>query len=124
MGLCFEQRASAWKIRLSGALAGLVGLFALGFLAMPSPAATTCKLQTFELPVKMVGTRAVTTLGINGTEVPLVVDSGAFFSFLTHAAAQQLNLRIDPLPFGFHIEGVTGRVDAGMTTVKLSLIHI
>ncbi|HEY4081089.1 MAG TPA: aspartyl protease family protein [Burkholderiaceae bacterium] len=85
---------------------------------LPKPASAACKLQTLELPVTMVGLRAVTTLGINGTEVPLIVDSGAFYSFLTHAAAQQLNLRIGSLPYGFRIEGLTGSVDAGLTTVK------
>lgn len=87
-------------------------------LMLPKPASAACDLKFIELPVTMVGLRAVTTLGINGTDVPLIVDSGAFYSFLTHAAAQQLNLRVGPLPYGFRVEGLTGSVDAGLTTVK------
>ena len=52
-------------------------------LALPLTAGAACQVETLELPVKMVGSRAIATVGINGTAVPLMVDSGAFFSFLT-----------------------------------------
>ena len=71
-----------------------------------------------ELPVKMVGGRAIATVGIDGTPVPLVVDSGAFFSFLTEAAASQLKLRIQPTPPGLEVYGLAGKVRTHMTTVK------
>lgn len=81
-----------------------------------------CQVQTLELPVKMVGSRAVATVGINGTPVPLTVDSGAFYSMLTDAAAAQLELRLRPMD-RLRVEGVTGRVDAHVTTVdKLQLL--
>ncbi|HEY9066910.1 MAG TPA: aspartyl protease family protein [Burkholderiaceae bacterium] len=69
------------------------------------------------MPVTMVGTRAVARVGINGTEVPLTLDSGAFFSFLTEAAAQQLELPLRGL-YGTKVRGLTGSVDARLTTVK------
>jgi len=86
-------------------------------LQCPAPSWAACRIQRMELPVKMVGRRAIATVGIGGVEVPLVVDSGAFFSFLTEAAAAQLNLRTHDLPRGFRIEGLAGQVEARVATV-------
>ena len=97
----------------------LVGL-ALALL-LPALAQAACEIQPLELPVKMVGSRAVATVGINGTPVPLTVDSGAFYSMLTDAAAAQLKLRLDPNS-GVRVYGITGKVDTQLTTVdKLEL---
>jgi len=96
-----------------GLLAGALAALAQAAAAAPTP----CKLGLLELPVKMIGTRAIATVGINGKEVPLVVDSGAFYSFLTESAAAQLDLHLHPLPFGLEIMGLTGRVKARATTV-------
>ena len=63
---------------------------------MPLVAHAACQVESVELPVRMVGPRAMATVGINGTPVPLIVDSGAFFSMLTDAAAAQLKLRCGP----------------------------
>ncbi len=97
------------------------GLLAAALLAAGMPAAHAaeerCSVQVMEMPVKMVGTRAIATVGINGTTVPLIVDSGAFFSMLTEAAAAQLKLKLHPLPYGLEIQGLTGKVDARMTVV-------
>src|SRR4051794_22303503 len=99
----------------AGALAALV-------LTLANPAHAACQVEMLELPVKMVGSRAVATVGVNGTPVPLTVDSGAFFSFLTEAAATQLKLPLRAAPPAMRIEGITGRVDARLTTVdKLQL---
>ena len=96
-----------------GLLAGVLAALAQAAAAAPTP----CKLSVLELPVRMDGVRAVATVGINGKEVPLVVDSGAFYSFLTASAAAQLDLHLYPLPFGMDIVGLTGRVKAQATTV-------
>ena len=95
-----------------------LGLLMVVVLAGQARAADPCKLSTLEIPVTLVGPRAVAKVRINGTEVSLMVDSGAFFSFLTHAAAQQLQLKVGSLPWGMRIEGLTGGVEAGLTTVK------
>jgi len=92
------------------------GAFAALVLAMPIAARAACQIETLDLPVKMIGSRAVATVGINGTPVPLTVDSGAFFSVLTPAAATQLNLRTRQFP-ALRVEGITGRMDARVTTV-------
>ena len=73
---------------------------------LPSHARCTAKMM--ELPVRMVGHRAIASIGINGTQVPMVVDSGAFFSSLSEATAAQLKLPLLSLPFGFQVQGLTG----------------
>ena len=97
------------------------GLVAAALLALGLQGAQAaeggCRIRLLEMPVKMVGSRAVATVGINGTDVPLIVDSGAFFSMLTDAAAAQLNLRLQRLPRGMELQGLTGKIDAQMTTV-------
>ena len=95
----------------------LAALLAAGFQC-PGVSQAACHLQVMELPVRMVGDRAIATVGIDGTPVPMVVDSGAFFSFLTEAAASQLKLRLKPMPPGVEIYGLAGKVRARMTTVE------
>ena len=92
--------------------AGLLVACATG---LPPVAYAACQIETEELPIRMVGSRATATLRINDAPVPMMVDSGAFFSFLTDAAASQLDLATKRN--GMRIQGVTGRVDARMTTV-------
>ena len=97
-------------------------LVAVG-LQWPGASQAGCRIQTLELPVKMVGSRAIATVGIGGTQVPLIVDTGAFYSMLTEAAAAQLNLKLAPLPTRVRVEGLSGQVDARMTTVpRLQLL--
>ena len=109
-------RAPAWARSLATALVA-VGL------QCPGVSQAGCHIQSLELPVKMVGNRAIATVGIGGTQVPLVVDTGAFFSMLTEAAASQLNLKVVPLPPRMTVNGLTGRISARMTTIpRLQLL--
>lgn len=71
-----------------------------------------------EIPVRIVDHRPVATLTLNGTEVPMLVDSGAFFSFLTESTATQLKLPLRRLPEDVQIWGHTGRVQARLTRVE------
>lgn len=87
-------------------------------LLLPVVALAECKLKALEMPVTMVGSRAIAAVGINGKEVKLMIDSGAFFSSLTDAAAAELQLPVSRLPFGVGVQGIVGKVDAQMTTVK------
>jgi predicted aspartyl protease/tetratricopeptide (TPR) repeat protein len=102
------------------ALARRLATSALLALALHLPTAShaRCQLKTLEIPVKMVDHRAIATVTIDGTPVPLIVDSGAFYSFLTEAAAQQLQLATRPVPFGLRVDGLTGSVHTRMTQVK------
>jgi tetratricopeptide (TPR) repeat protein/predicted aspartyl protease len=103
------------RAAVSRAFAG--ALFVLG-LSCPLAAGAACSIKVMELPVKMVGQRAVATVDINGKQVPLIVDSGMFFSMLTEAAAAQLNLKLGPMPRGMGVKGLTGKVEAQATTVS------
>jgi len=107
----------AWRAWVAGALA------AIGLQCPATGEAAGCSVKMIELPVKMVGRRAIATVQINGTDAPLFVDSGAFFSFLTEAAAEQLHLSTHPLPRGMEIIGLAGRMEARATTVhRLGLL--
>ena len=88
-------------------------------LEVPARGQEACSFKVGQIPVTMVGTRPIATVGINGTEVPLLVDSGAFFSALTDAATAQLELPVKRFPGGMKVSGLTGRIDARMTTVKV-----
>jgi len=97
----------------------LLALAALGLAASAGPAAAACKLDKFaELPVTMQGLRPIVSAKINGADVRLIADSGAFFSMLTPGAAARLGLRVGATPFGLHVMGVTGEAQTGLTTVK------
>ncbi len=77
---------------------GLASALTALALLLPAAAYSNCKITTAELPGTMVGTRAIATVHINGTSVPMMLDSGAFYSFLTEAAAAQLKLRLRWMP--------------------------
>lgn len=58
--------------------------------------AAECKLlRLAEMPVTMNGLRPIVTAQINGTDALFTLDSGAFWSMLTPAAAAQYKLRLD-----------------------------
>ena len=111
-----SARPRSWGQALGKALA----MASATLLLVPGLAHAACKLQTFELPVTMTGMRAIVKLGINGQQVPFILDSGAFRSTLSAGAAEQLNLEVHSLPnaYDFEVHGVTGKMDAGLTTVK------
>jgi predicted aspartyl protease/tetratricopeptide (TPR) repeat protein len=95
--------------------AALLGLALASFTALAvEPCVAT---RAIEMPVEMIGPRAVVQVGINGTQVPLVVDSGAFFSFLSPAVADRLKLKLGELSAFMTIEGMAGEIEARLTTV-------
>lgn len=97
------MRALCWAL-LAGAAAG--------------PAQAECRLQQLTMPVHIVEKRPLATLTLNGTEVQLLVDSGAFFSMLSVATATQLNLPLRALPNSLRIQGFTGEIEAQRTRVE------
>lgn len=82
-----------------------------------------CHLSQMEIPVSVVNHRPMATLTLNGTEVPMLLDSGAYFSVLPLSTATQLGLRLQPAPSTVVAKGYTGKVqDLRMTRVdKVSL---
>ena len=91
-------------------------------LASLSMAATSawagCKLEQMEIPIRIVDRRPIATLTLNGTEVPMLVDSGAFYSMLTASIAAQLKLPSRNMPPGWRIEGHTGRIETKLARVE------
>ncbi len=77
-----------------------------------------CALSQMEMPVRIVDRRPIATLKLNGTAVDMLVDSGAFYSFLSAATAEQLKLRLRKLPPNLVIHGYTGQIEAKQTRVE------
>jgi predicted aspartyl protease len=71
-----------------------------------------------EIPVRIVDHRPIATVTLNGVEVPMLVDSGAFYSMLSASTATQLQLPLRSLPFGTRIEGYTGPIEVRRTRVE------
>ena len=90
-------------------------LLALSLLA-PAGALAACHLKVAELPVHMAGTRAIAMVGINDQQVPMMVDTGAFYSFLNESTAAQLGLSAHRQP-DLAVTGITGRVNVRVATV-------
>lgn len=97
-------------------------LLLLLFLLAPllTHAADGCKLNRIAaLPVTMNGLRPTVEAQINGSPALFTLDSGAFWSMLSPASAQQYQLRLDynRVP-GLYIEGIGGSARVSVTTVK------
>ncbi len=82
-----------------------------GALCLPFLADAECKREAVDLPVTISGTRALTDAKINHQDVRLMVDSGAFFSMLSAAKADELKLKRGPAPYGLELKGVGGATD-------------
>ena len=78
-----------------------------------------CKIQKLaELPVTMSDLRPTIHAKIEGHDIRLMADSGAFFSTLSQGAAAELKLPTRPAPFGFSVVGIGGEATTSLTTVK------
>ena len=100
-----------WKSGLGRALV-LVGLTASGITH-----AECVMTKLAELPVTMVGHRPIIPAKVNGTDISLLVDSGAYYSNLSRSAANRLNLVQHSLPLNYNPRGVFGESLATRTTV-------
>ncbi len=72
------------------ALAALVGA---ACLASGGPVWADCKMKALPIEVTMVGLKPTVAAKIDGQDVKLVVDSGAFFNSLTASFALERNLK-------------------------------
>jgi tetratricopeptide (TPR) repeat protein/predicted aspartyl protease len=80
-------------------------------LAGPAAFAGKCEMQQYlELPVTMIGLQPTVDAKINGADVRMEVDSGAFYSLISATQAAHLKLPTGPAPAGYAIAGVGGRV--------------
>ncbi|MBT2188843.1 aspartyl protease family protein [Sphingobium nicotianae] len=85
-----------------------------------APAASAkCEIEMLAvLPVTMHGRSPTTDGEINGRPVHFIIDSGAFYSTLSPAIARELKLPTTPLPPQFHMRGIGGEANAGLTKVR------
>ncbi|MET3651985.1 aspartyl protease family protein [Dyella japonica] len=81
--------------------------------------ADECHLASYgTLPVEMVGSRATTWVKINGTRTRFILDTGAFFNFMSNANAASLGLKLEPAPFGYRMTGIGGSTNIQQAHVK------
>lgn len=101
--------------RVPAARAALIAL-----LVSPGPAlAASCKLTPLaQLPIIMQRSSPMVAAKINGKDVRFIVDSGSFFSILSPASAQALNLPQTLAPTGFMVNGIGGATQPMIATVR------
>jgi tetratricopeptide (TPR) repeat protein len=104
---------------LEGAGCRTAAWLALLLWVPASGLAAQCQLKRAEIPVTMNGLRPTLTAQINGVDALFTLDSGAFWSSITPAAADQYKLHPDSsrLP-GLYVIGVNGRADMKVATVN------
>ncbi|HEY9131491.1 MAG TPA: aspartyl protease family protein [Dyella sp.] len=91
----------------------------LGALLAGRAVADDCKLREYgTLQVNMVGDRATTLVKINGVSTRFILDTGAFFNFMSNANASALGLELEPMPWGYRISGIGGSASVQQTRVK------
>jgi predicted aspartyl protease/tetratricopeptide (TPR) repeat protein len=99
-------------VRFCIAVAGML------FVASPTWAAE-CHLETYgSLQVDMIGEQPTTLVKINGTDMRFMLDTGAFYSTMSHADAETLGLKARALPLGIRFGGVGGAFTAQHTRIK------
>jgi len=111
---CFFRKMPV-RILISTAVALVAGI-----LALPASAETKkCSVgMLLELPVTMSYMRPLVPATINGHDIKLIADSGAFYSNISPGSAAELSLKLAPAPMGFEISGVGGSTSVSIATVK------
>jgi predicted aspartyl protease/cytochrome c-type biogenesis protein CcmH/NrfG len=96
-----------------------LGCLGIGVLLASQAWADGCQLKDYgTLPVEMVGSRATTTVKINGNSTRFILDTGAFFNTMSKANAASLGLKLEPAPFGYRITGIGGTANVEQAHVK------
>jgi Aspartyl protease len=71
-----------------------------------------------ELPITMKDSQPTIVAKINGSEARFIMDSGAFYSMMSSATAEQYSLKPAPRLYTLTIRGVGGVQKAQVTVVK------
>jgi predicted aspartyl protease len=88
-------------------------------IAPISASVGACKFNSTELRVTMSDLHPIIKARINGAEVGLIVDSGAFYSFLSPSTASQLKLVLSRPPGKLVLTGAGGhKADVWWTSVQ------
>ena len=102
------------RIKVAGITIGV--LAGVAWATMPALASAECKVAVAaELPVTMAGRRPMVTAKFGDKTARFILDSGAFYSTLSLASAQEFGLKVIDLPF-LHVRGVGGSANAGAAT--------
>jgi tetratricopeptide (TPR) repeat protein/predicted aspartyl protease len=98
---------------------GVIAALLLGALVpIEAWAADKCAVGVLaELPVTMVGRRPMVSAAFGGKTARFILDSGAFYSTLSRASAQEFGLPIRGLD-GFRVSGIGGDSSAGVAAAK------
>ena len=81
-------------------------------------AADKCQIAAAEVNVTMEDSHAHIPAKINGAAVSLILDSGAFWSVLSPAVAEELKLPQHMAPYGLQMEGIGGTSQVSIARVK------
>jgi tetratricopeptide (TPR) repeat protein/predicted aspartyl protease len=98
---------------------GLLAMAATALTGLSAPASAACELARYaELPITMMGARPIVVAKIGGKDARFIVDSGAFYSTISQAAALEFGLKLTPAPAYFRIKGVNGDASVSTTTTR------
>ena len=111
-----QERESGRVIGLTRPPKGCALLASIALAAAVAQAEPCSMSRTPDIPVTMSGLQPMVRAQINGQDVLLLVDSGAFFSLLTPAAVAQYHLPDRPVP-GLYVEGIGGHESARVARV-------
>jgi predicted aspartyl protease/tetratricopeptide (TPR) repeat protein len=102
-------------VRVPVLVTALFSSFAFSAAAM----AAACKIEGLaQLPVTMEAGKPLVAAKINGSDVKFMIDSGAFFSTLSPASAETMNLPREMAPDDFAIQGPRGTSQAFIARVQ------
>ncbi|MGN6268929.1 MAG: retropepsin-like aspartic protease [Sphingomonas sp.] len=91
----------------------------VAMLAAPAAADRHCQIgKLLELPVTMVDRQPTIAADLDGHQLRLTVDSGAFFSSLSPATASRYGFSRHAAPRGLRVTGIGGDVETEVTTIK------
>lgn len=94
-------------------------LIALAALCMPVPVQAACSIgKLADLPVTMAGRTPMITARLNGRDARFILDSGAGYSTISLATANDYGMKVTDLPPWFRMQGVGGDVSAGAAIAK------
>jgi tetratricopeptide (TPR) repeat protein/predicted aspartyl protease len=87
--------------------------------ATPAFADNKCKLgKVADLPVTMAGDRPMIDAKFADKDARFIVDSGAFYSTLSRASAQEFGLKVSEAAPWFRLEGIGGSTSAGVAVTS------
>lgn len=107
------KQMTGWRrrvMRIGGLILGAV---------IADPAVAACKVgKIAELPVTLVGRRAMIQAKFGDRPTQFILDSGAFYSTISRATAAEFKLADEAMPPWFRIKGVNGDASASAAVAR------